>query len=153
MITRRNIVLGAAAGVAGGLVLAPTGVLASKQKNFVGWQDGVAINQTDPVGYFTQSAPVQGLKEFAAKWDEAIWYFASAENRDMFLATPEAYAPKYGGYCAFAMSFGSFADTVPEAWSIVDSALYLNQSLGVRTRWNADQAALIKRADQAWASV
>jgi YHS domain-containing protein len=153
MVSRRNVLLGTAAGVAGGLVLAPTVVVASKQTTFVGWQDGVAINQTDPVAYFTEGKPVPGLEEFAAKWDEAIWYFASAENRDRFLADPEALAPKYGGYCAFAMAFGSFADTVPEAWTILDGKLYLNQSLSVRKRWKTDPAGFIAKADAAWAKV
>lgn len=36
----------------------------------------------------------------------------------MFEANPEAYAPQYGGYCAYAVSKGDTATTDPEAWTI-----------------------------------
>jgi YHS domain-containing protein len=41
---------------------------------------------------------VKGKSEYTHKWNDAKWYFASAENRDLFTADPERYAPQYGGY-------------------------------------------------------
>lgn len=60
--------------------------------------NGVAIKGYDSVAYHTEGRAVKGNKAFAYKWNEAEWYFASAENRDLFAAGPERYAPQYGGY-------------------------------------------------------
>ena len=59
---------------------------------------GVAIKGYDTVAYFTEGRAVKGQSKFSYSWNDAEWYFASAENRDLFKASPEDYAPKYGGY-------------------------------------------------------
>jgi hypothetical protein len=59
---------------------------------------GIAIQGYDTVAYHTQGRPVEGKSEFAFKWNDAVWHFASAENRGLFAADPERYAPQYGGY-------------------------------------------------------
>jgi YHS domain-containing protein len=41
---------------------------------------------------------VKGSNAFSHRWNDAKWYFASAENRDLFAADPERFAPQYGGY-------------------------------------------------------
>jgi len=98
---------------------------------------GKAIKGYDPVAYFTESKPVEGKSEFTHKWMGANWRFSSAENRDKFAAMPEKYAPQYGGYCAWAVSQGYTASTIPDAWKIVDGKLYLNYSKGVQKQWQA----------------
>jgi hypothetical protein len=62
-----------------------------------GWF-GVAIKGYDTVAYHTEGRAVKGKNEFSHEWNDAKWQFASAENRDLFAAAPERYAPKYGGY-------------------------------------------------------
>jgi len=52
----------------------------------------------------------------------------SRENRDLFAASPEKYAPQYDGWCAWAMTEARKAVTDPEVWKIVDGKLYLNCS-------------------------
>lgn len=59
---------------------------------------GVAIKGYDTVAYHTENRAVKGNSEFSYNWNDAIWYFSTAENRDMFAADPEHYAPQYGGY-------------------------------------------------------
>jgi YHS domain-containing protein len=120
---------------------------------YVNSATGIAINGYDPVAYFTQSAHVEGSADFAADWAGASWHFSSAENRDLFLANPDDYAPQYGGYCAFALAQGAIATTVPEAWSIHNGKLYLNNSLGVRSLWQESPDTLIERADIHWPDV
>ncbi|MEO0459660.1 MAG: YHS domain-containing (seleno)protein [Myxococcota bacterium] len=112
--------------------------------------DGAAIHGYDPVAYFTKSKPVRGSKSHTAEWSGATWRFASAKNRELFQADPEKYAPQFGGWCAYAMSFGRKATTVPEAWAIVDGKLYLNYSLDIQKKWNLDRAVFIKKAHAAW---
>ncbi len=114
------------------------------------WLGGVAIQGIDPVAYFTQGRPVEGSKAFEHQWRGATWRFANAEHRDRFAADPERYAPKYGGYCAWAVSQGYTADIDPEAWTIVEGRLYLNYSKSVQARWAADMEARIRQADANW---
>ena len=112
--------------------------------------NNVAVNGYDVVSYFTDSRHVVGKPAFSADWMGAVWQFSSAANRDMFVATPEAYAPQYGGHCAYAAAQGALASTVPEAWSIIEGKLYLNYSLGVRDLWRQDIAGNIALADSNW---
>ncbi|MGJ8622463.1 MAG: YHS domain-containing (seleno)protein [Yoonia sp.] len=113
-------------------------------------EGGIAVDGSDVVAYFDGNGPVMGDPAFAADYMGATWHFASAANRDAFAADPAAYAPQYGGYCAYAVSQGYTASTAPEAWSIVDNKLYLNYSTGVRRRWERDIAGHIAAADANW---
>ena len=99
---------------------------------------GTAIDGTDPVSYFDEGRPVEGDADITYSWNGAMWRFANAENRDRFAADPEAYAPQYGGYCA---------------WAIVDGKLYLNYSLSVQETWARDVPGNIAAADKNWPGV
>jgi YHS domain-containing protein len=116
-------------------------------------EDGIAIDGTDAVAYFTEGAPIPGDETITFDYMGATWRFASEENRDMFAADPAAYAPQYGGYCAFAVSKGATAPTAPDAWTIVDDKLYLNFSVSVRERWRQDILGNIAAADANWPGV
>jgi YHS domain-containing protein len=59
---------------------------------------GVAIKGYDAVAYHTEGQALKGNKSFPYVWNDAKWYFANSENRDLFAADPERYAPQYGGY-------------------------------------------------------
>jgi len=59
---------------------------------------GVAIKGYDTVAYHTEGRALKGKSKFSHKWNDAKWYFSSAENKDLFAADPEHYAPQYGGY-------------------------------------------------------
>jgi YHS domain-containing protein len=116
-------------------------------------EGGVAIDGTDPVAYFTEGRPVAGDAAFTHDWNGATWRFASEANRAAFAADPEAYAPQYGGYCAWAVSEGYTASTVPEAWRIEDGKLYLNYSPRIQRRWERDIPGHVARADANWPTV
>ena len=113
----------------------------------------LAIDGYDPVAYFTDSKPVRGSPEFEFEWKGAKWFFASGENRSRFVQSPLSFAPQYGGYCAYAASRGRVAGIRPEAWSIVDGKLYLNFSLKIRSKWEADRDNMILQADGNWPEI
>ena len=115
--------------------------------------DGIAIDGSDPVAYFTEGRPVAGKADLTHDWMGVSWRFSSEENRAAFAANPEGYAPQYGGYCAYAVSEGYTASTVPEAWKIVDGKLYLNYSRRIQRRWERDIPGRIAAADANWPSV
>ena len=112
-----------------------------------------AINGYDPVAYFSEGKPVKGSEQHTFVWEGATFRFSSAGNLALFAADPSKYAPQYGGYCAFAVSKGATAPTVPNAWTIVDGKLYLNYSLDVMTRWRSDIPGHIAAADGNWPDV
>ncbi len=150
MIRRRTILVSIATFAFAGSSIS---ALAGKPQIYTNSSTGIAINGYDPVAYFTAGKPVEGLPKFSTQWRGAKWHFSSEANKAKFIAAPQKYAPQYGGYCAFAVSYGSTATTVPQAWSIVDNKLYLNNSLGVRSRWKTDIPGHIKRANANWPGV
>ena len=116
-------------------------------------EGGIAIDGSDAVAYFDGNGPVAGTADHSLMWKGAEWRFASAENMAKFEADPMAYAPQYGGYCAFALSKGSLASTDPEAWTIHEGKLYLNYSVNVPTVCSEDIPGNIAKADATWPSV
>lgn len=113
----------------------------------------VAINGYDPVAYFTEGRPVEGRRDLSHEWNGATWRFASEESRARFAADPAAYAPQYGGYCAYAVSEGYTAKTDPDAWRIEGGKLYLNYDKEVQKLWEQDIPGRIARADANWPAV
>ena len=113
----------------------------------------LAIRGADPVAYFTEGAAVPGNAAYSFTWNGATWQFSSAENRALFAANPDAYAPQYGGYCAKAMAEGNIASVDPRVWEIVDGKLYLNFSPEVQQEWAQDIPGNIVKADANWPGV
>ena len=148
-LTRRHILGLALTAPALGLI-APRAMAQTAQ---IYTEDGIAIDGSDTVAYFEGNGPVAGDPSITTNYMGASWRFVSEENRAKFEADPMAYAPQYGGYCAYAVSQGYTASTVPEAWSIVDGKLYLNFSTSVRRRWERDIPGRIAAADANWPSV
>lgn len=114
---------------------------------------GKAINGYDPVAFFTQGKAVKGSDSSTYQWNSATWYFVSKQHLDSFKATPERYAPQYGGYCAYGTAEGHKAPTKPETWTIENGRLYFNYNLNVRKEWDKNRAALIQKADANWPAV
>ncbi len=110
----------------------------------------VAIQGHDPVAYFSAGRPTPGDLRFSHHWNGANWLFASAANRDRFIANPAAFAPRYDGYCAYAASQGYMAPGDPGTWTIVDGKLYLNFSAEARKLWEKDIPGHIAQADNNW---
>ena len=117
---------------------APTEAPAEAAAETIFVEDGVAIRGAAPVAYFTEGNYVPGTADFIHEWAGATWQFASAENRDAFVADPDAYAPEYGGFCAWAVSQVYTAEVDPNAWKIVDGKLYLNFNDSIQARWERD---------------
>ena len=149
MLNRRRFLTASAVLPAASLMALPA--FAGKSPVFA--SGGIAINGYDPVAYFREGAPVKGMEAYSSDWEGARLLFSSAENKAMFDADPEAFAPKYGGYCAYAVSKGATAPTDPEAWTVYEDRLYLNFSTDVRSIWQQDIPGNIAKADANWPGV
>jgi YHS domain-containing protein len=148
-LTRRSLLVIALALPVAGTILRPA--LADEPEIYA--PDGVAISGYDPVAYFTDNQPVRGKAAYALRWRGATWYFTDGQNMEAFEMNPSAYAPQYGGYCAYALSKGAIASSAPEAFTIHDGALYLNNSTAVRTIWKQDIPGNIRKANANWPTV
>jgi hypothetical protein len=85
----------------------------------------LALSGYDPVSYFTEGHPEKGAAEYSAAFDDATYWFKSAEHRAMFVADPDHYAPQFKGYCTIMVSRGVKQEADPEAWAIADGKLYV----------------------------
>jgi YHS domain-containing protein len=117
---------------------------------YTGFFSDLAIDGYDTVAYFTEGKPVAGKKEFSTEYQGATWRFTSAENLAKFKADPTAYAPQYGGYCAYAVAQGQTASAEPDLWTIYQGKLYLNYSSSVNKTWKGDMESFIQQADRNW---
>ena len=122
---------GLAALIFAGLAIAFAAPVYAEEPVNTGYFGDVAIKGYDPVAYFTDNKAVEGSATYSHRWLGAEWHFASARNRDLFIADPGKYAPQYGGYCADGVSFGTVTTNIdPNAWRIIDGKLYLSYDPG-----------------------
>lgn len=149
MLTRRTALAFMTAGPAA-LGLFPAAAIAREPDVF---QNPVAINAIDPVGYFEEGKPIKGTKAHRLEWKGAEWRFANPRNASRFAASPETYAPVFGGYCAFAASRGYLAPTIPEAWTIYEGKLYLNANLRAQELWRQDIPGNIAAGLKNWPGI
>jgi YHS domain-containing protein len=139
--------------VAGVVGLGPNSAYAAQPAIYTGLVRGVAVGGYDPVSYFAEGKAVTGNAAITLEHEGATWRFASEANREVFAADPDKYAPRYGGYCAYAVAMGYTAKGDPKAWSIVDGRLYLNFNLPTRKEWEKDTAGYIAKANKNWPGV
>ncbi len=123
---------------------------------------GYAVSGYDVVAYHSlpqsavgqaQPEAVEGSEEFTAEYNGAKFAFATAENRDKFVADPEFYAPQFDGHCAYGVSKGGKVPGNPNLWRIVDDKLYLNITPVVVGFWNEDIPGNINLADGNWPKI
>ena len=115
----------------------------------------LAAGGRDVVAYFSLDSGdgIKGSAEFMAEHKGTTFHFANAENLATFQSDPDKYAPRFGGYCAFAMSKGYFAPGDPNAWTVFEDKLYLNFSTDVRAIWQQDKPGNIAKANANWPGV
>lgn len=144
------------------LALGTAAILSTTAMTTTAYAEGFDVNVTstdlalrgiDPVSYFTEGQPVQGDVEITAKHNGAVYRFSSEENKALFVADPEHYAPQYGGYCAFGLAKGFKFDGDPNVWKIVDDKLYVNLSPKIGELWKADTTNLIADAEVNWPKI
>ncbi len=123
---------------------------ASAQSSEVFAPSGIAINGYDPVAFFTEGKPMQGLREFNWSWRNVQWNFISQSNLDSFKTAPEKFAPQFGGYCAYGTSQGHKAPTQIDTWTIINEKLYFNYNMKVKGLWDKNRMDLIDSANVKW---
>jgi YHS domain-containing protein len=113
----------------------------------------VAIGGHDAVAYFTDGRPVKGSSSFSFPFDEADYFFASAEHQKMFAADPDRYAPQFSGYCAIGVSMDHKAEVDPESWAISNGRLYLFHYKKDMLQFAQEGGNIVAKANTNWPSV
>ncbi len=113
-------------------------------------KSGVALQGYDPVAFFTQNRPVKGNSQFESKYASARYFFASADDKALFDASPTKYEPQFGGFCAYGVSRGHTVPIKIEAFQIVNGRLLMQYDLDVKNDFNKDPHGNLHKADQNW---
>lgn len=146
----KPVILALAAVFAAGAL--PGAALAAKSPIYTAPFSSVAVGGYDTVSYFA-GKPVKGSAQFQTQWKGATWQFANAADLAKFKANPAAYAPQYGGYCAWAVAQGRTAPGDPLQWRIVGGKLYLNYNADIQSKWLKDVPGFIQKANANWPAV
>jgi peroxiredoxin/YHS domain-containing protein len=119
----------------------------------------LAIEGYDPVAYFPEGGgkPTEGSKSITTTYQGVTYRFATAANRDAFLADPGKYEPAHGGWCSWAMKDGDKTDIDPKSFIVRDGRLYLfyNGTWGdTRAKWvKLDHAQQARTSDDQWKKI
>ena len=111
---------------------------------------GLAIGGFDPVAYFTDAGPLQGLATLELSKDGAIWRFRNEGNRAMFVADPDIYGPQFGGYDPVDIARGVAFAGNPRLWLISGQRLYLFGHEDSRDAFKADPERYVQEAAKRW---
>lgn len=112
--------------------------------------DGLALQGYDPVSYFEADNPAMGLEKFSANHEGARYLFASAGNRDKFVANPGKFAPQFGGFCAYGVRVGRKFDIDPDVYRVVGDKLYFQLNWGTQVIWLTNMSENIEVAHTLW---
>jgi hypothetical protein len=157
---RRLVIGGLSAGVVAAMfagasapTFAPALAAATTERVVVDRHSGLAISGFDPVAYFTESAAQLGRPEMEARFAGVVWRFRNEGNRAAFLANPEVFMPRFGGYDAISVGRGASAPGHPQLWQVTAQRLYLFFSEADRAAFLADPGRAIEAAERHWPAV
>jgi hypothetical protein len=111
---------------------------------------GLAISGYDPVGYFTDATAVEGRAEFEYALAGATWRFRNAGNLGAFMARPDIYMPRFGGYDPVGAARGVAVAGSPDHWMIVNNRLYLFYDGMTLAAFTAEPVRFIEAAERHW---
>jgi hypothetical protein len=135
----------------GALALFPYPALATTTERVVANRyTGLAIEGFDPVAYFVDARPAIGREAFEASESGAVWRFRNEGNRASFVAHPDIYGPRFGGYDPTDLARGVTFAGSPLFWLISGQRLYLFGREENRDAFAADPGRLLREANQRW---
>jgi hypothetical protein len=141
-------ILSAGPGREGGL--GPAAWAATTERVVANRFSGLAIEGYDPVAYFVDARPMPGLPEFEAAQAGVVWRFRNEGNRASFVAHPDIYGPRFGGYDPVDLARGVTVGGNPMFWIIAGQRLYLFAVEEHRDAFAADPQTFLSEATSRW---
>ena len=111
---------------------------------------GTALDGYDTTAYWQRGEPRAGRVAHIVEWRGVPWQFATAKEAAMFAASPENFAPQFGGFCTRAMSFKKVVNGDPEVWRIYQGKLYVFALPVGGSKFDKEQDAMIASAQAYW---
>lgn len=119
---------------------------------------GVVLDGFDVVAYRSADRAIKGTPDNRSSHDGALFEFSSAANKVLFDADPAKYAPKYNGYCAFAMGAkNAKVPANPDSFKLYNGELLVffndlheGQKFNTKLPWNDNELALAAKAEANW---
>ena len=148
LVSRRGVLLAIA-------LVGPVSVAgaATTEQVVIHHRTGLAIAGFDPVAYFVDGAAEIGQHEFEHSFGGAVWRFRNEGNREAFVADPEVYTPRFGGYDPVGVARGVAVAGDPQVWLVIGERLYLFYSAEARTAFAGDVEQLLATAERRWPAV
>ena len=119
---RRPAVLAAAASPSAGSPRPAAIRAATTELIVVDRNSGLAISGFDPVAYFIDGVAMPGKGDFEASFAGAVWRFRNEGNRGAFIADPDTYMPRFGGYDPIGVARGVAVPGDPRLWTAARAA-------------------------------
>ncbi|MFO7724019.1 MAG: YHS domain-containing (seleno)protein [Oceanipulchritudo sp.] len=128
-------------------VLLMTGVLLSAETKVLVHTDdnGVAVSGYDPVAFFEDGKPSKGHAKHRVVYQGALYFFVSRENQETFVAKPEKFEPRFGGYCPVSLAEESLKPGDPQNFRIVDGELYLLHDSEAAEEFRSERISFVQR--------
>jgi hypothetical protein len=123
---------------------------ATTERVVVNRYTGLAIEGFDPVAYFVDARPMPGLADFETSQAGAVWRFRNEGNRASFVAHPEIYGPRFGGYDPIDLARGVTIAGNPRFWLISGQRLYLFSREENRDAFAAEAERILRDANARW---
>lgn len=118
--------------------------------------NGFVASGYDVVSYF-ENKPMPGKDAYIAEYEQVKFKFSSEENLKTFKANPKKYAPKYGGWCAYAIGLNGKKVTVdPKSYRIYKNQLFLFYKTAKNDTlkdWLASEEELFGKAELNWSKI
>lgn len=110
----------------------------------------VALGGFDPTLYFAGGLPQRGDPSIAYVFEGQVYYFKTLKGRQEFASNPKAFAPQYGGHCAFAMSETKTVLADPSVYTLQEGKLYLFENEMKLEMWKTNSRKFRLVADKRW---
>jgi hypothetical protein len=123
---------------------------ATTERVVINRYSGLAIEGFDPVAYFVEARPLIGRPEYEASQAGVVWRFRNEGNRASFVAHPDIYGPRFGGYDPFGLARGVTYAGNPRFWLISADRLYLFGREENRDAFAADPTHFLRAANSLW---
>ncbi|MEW6320521.1 MAG: YHS domain-containing (seleno)protein [Acidobacteriota bacterium] len=103
-----------------------------------------------PVAYVAMNQAMKGDPSQKSTYKGHTYYFANADAKKMFDASPDKYVPAYDGWCATAVAMNMKLASDPTLFTIHNGKAYLFSDAKAKAMFDQDKAGTIAKADQAW---
>lgn len=109
--------------------------------HYAGAEEEIAFDGNDLVSYYESETPVKGSEDFSYDYDGIHLLFSSDANKNKFKNDPDKYIPAYNGWCAIALTSGSFVRPDFNEYKIQDGQLLffeVRAFFNGKTAWERD---------------